>query len=119
MVGTICLSGGVLLKAGSEVSTDISGSETRINELINQAESYVSLATSYDWVTNWGTVSGSKYARVVVEAVSDIAAMYAIQYNMGNYYSRLAATTMLDVLRDRSELCIGLLKNKNQQDLIT
>lgn len=111
MAVTIVTSGQVLLKAGENVSTDML-LDTNLNQYINYAEGLVSLNSNYDFVTNWGSISGSIYAQVVKDAVSNLAAIYAINYDMSQYSSRAEAQTMLDVLRDRLVNDLDLLKDK-------
>ncbi len=59
-MATIALSGPTLVKAGKNVSTDLSvGDGSIVEHFIEQAESTINSITRHDFVTNWITFSGS------------------------------------------------------------
>ncbi len=55
---------------------------------------------------------------ILEETVSNLAAIYCIQYDMSGYTSRGEAEDMISVLRDAAIRNLSLLKNKNKQDFI-
>ena len=116
-MATLCLSGAVLLKAGAGVSSNFTGGngEANLVPLINQAEAYVNVLTRYDWIGNWTSLDAQDKL-LLEQAASDLAAIYAIQYDMSGYTNRLEAQTMLDVLRDRFVQAVDLLKVKAHSD---
>jgi len=120
MVNTLCLSGAVLLKSGANASTYFTAgttSEARISALITQAESEVCVATRYNWIDIYGSLNVDvKY--ILESAVSNLAAMYVIQYGIEGYVSR-SAETMLDVLHDAYIREVELLKDLKQRDFMT
>lgn len=123
MVTTFCVSGSVLLKAGSGVNSAITnatllnGTAYAVDEWIIQAEGLINTNTRYNFTDVYATLNDDiKF--ILEQTASDIGAMYAIQYDMSGYTSRAEAGTMLDVLRDRSEKSLSLLRDKKQEDFI-
>jgi hypothetical protein len=94
MTETLCTSGAVKLKAGANASTALTAAQ--YTQMINQAESWVSLNSKYDWVTNYSSVpTNSKL--FLEDATASKAAIFAINYDMSNYSSRQESQVMLDV----------------------
>ena len=112
MAETYCTSGAVVLKAGKNMSSDISGAA--ITTFINQAENFINGMMRIDYISGAKTFSSlnANKQKLLEEAASNIAATYAIQYDMSGYTSRYEAEIMLDVLRDRANAAIELLKGK-------
>lgn len=108
MTTTLCNSGSVKLAAGSNVSTSLT--DSNYTEFINQAEGQLAVDTRVDWVSAWGTISGSKYAKVVEQAVAAWAAVNAIRYKMTAYSSLNEATTMINVNLNRYSNAVTQLK---------
>ena len=125
MVTTLCMSGSVLAKAGAKVADVISGcvvlggdsSSYIVDEWINQAESFVNTACRYNFTDNYDNLNAD-VKKILEDAVSSLAAIYSIQYDMSGYTSRTEAETMLDVLRDRFTQALNLLKDKKAVDFI-
>lgn len=97
MTETLCTSGAVFRKAGTNASSTITASAAAITEFINQAEGKLGLDTRYDWVTNYANVSAIG-KEVLEEAVSDYAAIAVINYDMSGFTSRQEALTMVNIL---------------------
>lgn len=114
MTETLCNSGAVKLKAGTN-ATILTASQ--YTQLINQAEGDINTITRYDWVSNFSSVAAN--SKKVLEGVcSDLAAMFVISYDMGVFNSRFEAQTMLDVLRDAALRGLSVLKDQNQKDFL-
>lgn len=112
--GKICSAAHVIPKAGQGVnSLAVSGAYTKefCTQYIKQAEAYIDACTRYKW-GDYFSGADVETREILRNVVSDLAAMYAIQYDMSGYTSRLEAQTMLDVLRDRVNQVIDLLKDK-------
>ena len=122
MVGTLCLSGAVILKAGANVNSIMANgaltAEAMLVPFINQAESVINVATNYNWTDNYAALNAD-VKMILEEAASNLAAMYAIQYDMSGYSSPEEVSTMLDVLHDAFNRSIKLLEDKNMQGFIT
>lgn len=110
MATTLCLSGAAILKAGH----GLSGAALVGNwdGLINQAESYINVLTRYNWIDNFASINAD-VQKVLEEACSNLAAIYAIQYDMNGYTTRIEAEDMINILWARFNQCIGLLINQN------
>lgn len=119
MTTTFATSGACVIKAGKNVSSDFTGtvSDAKWTTLINEAESFINVITRVNYTDTYSTLNGDK--KLLLENVcSDLAAMYAINYDMSGYTSRIEAQTMLDVLRDRVNEGIKLLMDKENTDFI-
>ena len=126
MAVTLTSTGAVILKAGKNVSSDlISGStsggltsEAAVNQLINQAESYINSVTRKDWVAAYSDLPTDK-RKVLDKAVSDEAAMYCINYDPNGYGGLRVAEFLMDVLRDKVKQATDILKEKEKETFIT
>jgi hypothetical protein len=117
MAGTLCLSGAMFYKAGKNVSADIKN-ETFAVAMINQAESFINLISRTNWIDNYAGLNIDNKL-ILEEACSNLAAIYAIQYDMSGYTSRMEAEDMINILRDRAMQCIGLLMDNSNIKFIT
>lgn len=110
MTYTLCSSAAIVIKAGSNVSSSAKASDAIIQQFASEAESFINAATRYDWVTNWGTASGSLVANSVSDATACIAATSLISYDMSGYTSRSEAEDIINILYDRAGRVIEYLK---------
>ena len=125
MTTTFCQSGAVLAKAGEKVNSGISGGilitaggDHYIEQWINQAESLINATCRYNFLTNYSTlISGAKL--ILEEVASNLAAIYAIQYDMSKYTSRVEAEDMVNILRDAALRGLAILRDKKTQKFIT
>ena len=98
-------------KAGENV--DATGwTEANINAWCLQAESYINCVCrkNYSDVYAAGLNVDVKY--LLTEAASNLVAIYGISYNMAGYTSRIEAEDMINVLWERFQQCIELLKDQ-------
>jgi len=114
--GIFATSDEILVKAGENYDTSIT--EARINALCLQAESYINVATMYNWSDAYSGLNADVKG-ILSMLESDIVAMYIISYNMTGYTSRLEIQTMLDLLNERINQNIKLLKERKYQDFMT
>jgi hypothetical protein len=115
--GTLCTNTNVQYKAGANASAT-SKAEGYTNVYILLAEGKLCLDTRYDWVTNYASVStiGKEILR---EAVSCLAAIDVINYNMGGYTSRQEALTMVNILWARySEIVKRIVADNKYKEFI-
>jgi len=94
--GTLCTGPNVQYEAGANASAT-SKAEAYTNVYIKKAEGKICLDTRYDWVTNYASVSDIG-KEVLREAVSCLAAVAVINYDMTNYTSRQEALVMVNIL---------------------
>lgn len=115
MTITLCDSGAVKLKAGTDVSTSLTDSD--YTKLINQAESYINAAARINFVDLFSGLNDDvKF--ILEDAASSHAAMSAIGYNMNNYPSTARAQTLLNINWARLQENINLLKEKPKTDFM-
>ena len=119
MATTMCVSGGALLKAGANVNTYFTGAsaDAAWTTLINQAESVINVVSSKNWTDVYATLDDDT-KKILEDWCSNLAAMYAIQYDMNNYGSTRQAETMLDVLNNANTRNQSLLRDNKQKDFI-
>lgn len=113
MTTTFASSGACLLKAGANVNSVFTGqnAETNWTSFINQAEQYICTLTKIDYLTLFSSLSANK-KKLLEEVTTNIAASYAISYDLSGYTTRIGET-MLDVLAEGTRRGIDLLKDKN------
>jgi len=113
--GTLCDSGAVKLKAGTNVSTALT--PAHYLQLINQAESFITTTSRIAWSGAFATLDVDKQS-ILSDVCSSKAAMGAINFDMGGYTSKREAETMLDYNNDIVTKGLALLKEKQQTDFI-
>lgn len=95
-----------------------SKAEGYTNVYVKEAEGKICLDTRYDWVTNYASVStiGKEILR---EAVSCLAAIDVINYDMSGFTSRQEALIMINTLWARyREIVNQINKDNNYKDFI-
>ena len=115
MTTTLCISGAVILKAGVN-STELTNAE--YEQLINQAESFINVASKKDWVAAYASLP-TDTKKILEDAASSHAAMAAINYDMSGFTSRTEAQVMLDVNYTRLVDAINLLIDSKFVDFTT
>ena len=93
MTVTLCDSGAVKIKAGTNAATL---TDAQYTEIINRAEGFVCAEARYDFVANSGAVSNIG-KELLKDVTSSKAAIEAINKDMSGYTSRVEAQVMLDV----------------------
>ncbi len=107
----------VIRKCGAGLRNSISGA-TYTDDFISQAESFVNNATRFDWSTAYAALA-AEVKHTLTEAVSNLAAIYMINYDMGGYTSRTEAEIMINVLKQRADECIAVLIDKKGETFAT
>jgi len=108
--GIFATTGEVLRKAGANVSAVVTAaSYAYINDFMTQAESWINVATGTNWSDSYTTMNADKKG-ILKEAASNIAAIYAIGYDLSGYTTRIEAEDMINVLWARAERCMEILK---------
>ena len=107
----------VTKKAGAGCSA--SGASLAFTDVfLSQTESEINAVTRVNYSDTYASLNVDKKG-ILKEAVSNLAAIYAIQYDMSGYSSLAEATTMIDVLRDGYWRCIKLLEQQNVKDFVS
>jgi len=113
-MGTLCLSGAAVFKAGANKSTALV--EADYDYAILQAEALINATSRYNWVDNYATLNVDiKY--FLEQLCSDIAGSYLINYDPTTYGNE-TATIKLDFLRDSIMRGLSILRDKKTQDFI-
>jgi len=126
MAVTLTTSFACLLKAGKNVSPDMTSSsivysnvtsdaDTVISEWINQFEGEVNDSTTFDWVTAYSSL-GTIDKKLLDGAVSSLVANEMIKHDMSGYTSRGEAESLININLDTYKRQIRELKDVNTQE---
>jgi len=113
-MGTLCLSGAALLKAGANVSSSLT--EDNYDQAIEEAESTICAITRYNWMNVYATLNADvKY--ILQEVCSNLAGIYLLNYDMSGI-TMDEAQTRLNVLIDGALRGLSVLRDRKVQDFI-
>ena len=107
-------SGGVLYKAGEGVNIIVSGA--MLNQFIDDAEAAVCMVSREDWTTLYS--GGIAKHQILREAVENLAASYAILYDLDSYPERIQAEDKINFLMYRFNQDISLLGDQKVVDFL-
>ena len=107
----------MVVKACSGVSADVTASGALLATFCDEAEAELVMSTTYDWVTNYSTVSAVKKP-VLASVVSAIGGQKIINYDMSGA-ALGEMQTRLDYLDNVIKRGIDVLKDKRVQDFRT
>ena len=100
----------IAVRAGANVNaTAITVAET--DKYVLDVEAYINARTRVNWSDLFTAGLNADVEGILREASATLCAMYAIQYDMSSFTSRIEAETMLDVLRDRHVKAIEALED--------
>ncbi len=108
-MGTFAASGAIVAKAGKNVSVAIP--ESAFNDWIQEAEAEASLFSRFDWVASSAAIT-TVGTRVLNDAVSTLAAISAVKFDMSGYTSRIEAEDVINVLRDSALRKMQLIRDQ-------
>lgn len=114
MAITMTTSGAVIIKAGANATTVLTGDN--INQFINEAESMVNATIHKNFTKKYSTLTND-VKHILNDVVSSDAAMAIIHYDMDGF-GRIQAQTMLDILNNRVTRGLSLLKDKVVTDFM-
>lgn len=115
--GIFATSAQILAKAGFGANSTATA-EATINGFCLEAESYINIFTGVNYSDTHSSLNADKKA-ILQEVESNIVAMYIIQYDVRGYGGLGYAQTMLNVLWDRAEKCLNLLKDNTKVALVS
>lgn len=116
MALTVTTSKEITTKAGAGANSDITASGAWIVEIGEQAEKIFCTDTRRDWIGDWSSVDSSVQGKVS-QAVSALAAMEIIAYDVSAFLGETEQQTKLDVLSDIYNRAVTEL-GKNDPNLI-
>ena len=114
-MGTFCTSGAVIIKAGADVSPDLNAEYE--NYFIPQAESYINCLCRYNYTDTYSSLNAD-VKKLLEQVCSDLAAIYAIEYDMSGYESRMMALDMINILQTRANEGLKLLSDDKTRGFI-
>jgi hypothetical protein len=110
MAGIFATTAEVQRKAGANASAT-SVAEAYVNDYMTQVESFINAFTRYNWSDAYTTLNADVKG-ILKECASNLAAMYVIDYDMSGFTTRLEAENMINVLWNRAQECLALLKDE-------
>jgi len=114
--GIFCTTAEVARKAGTNASAT-SVAEAYTNDYVTQAESFINVATRYNWSDAYSGLDADVKG-LLKEIASNLAAIYVIIWDMSGFTSRIEAEDMINVLRDAALRGISLLRDKKSEDFM-
>jgi len=115
--GTICTENEIALMAGENVDST-GDTEANHNDLVAQAESYLSILMRFNVTDNYAAMDAD-YKRIFSEWGARYAAVALIAYNMAGFTSRVEAEDMISIHLHRMEEIEKIVKDKKQETFIT
>ena len=103
-------------KCGANVSS-VSKAEAYVNDYMTQVEALINTVTRFNWSDAYSGLNVDTKG-LLKEAASNLAAIYAIQYDMSGFTSLIEAEDMITVLRDAALRAMSLLKDKKAKEFI-
>lgn len=117
-MGNIVASGAsVVAKVGEGINARVSGAEWIQEQFITQAESYVNVLTRTNYSDSFAGLD-TDVSGILIEAVENLAAIYAITYDMSGYTTRIEAENKINVLWARFNQCVKLLTDQKSVSFI-
>ena len=110
-------SAAIISKAGANASAVAVASGALMALWCDQAEATFCMRTRKDWVTDLTSVT-TNFKPMISDAVSDMAAIKVVNYDMSGYTSKREAETILDVLDYNAKGIIKDLSQKEFQEVI-
>jgi hypothetical protein len=106
-------------KAGANVAV-AAIAEAFANSYIAQAESLINCACRKVFAVDTAafTALPATTKQLLTEVASNIAAIYAIQYDMSGFTSRVEAEDMINILRDGALRGLSILRDKKAQQFL-
>ncbi|KKK64672.1 hypothetical protein LCGC14_2981840 [marine sediment metagenome] len=106
-------------KCGEGVSI-VASSEAYANSFIEQAESVINMVCRRVFAVDSSafTALPSTTKGILTQVASDLAAIYAVLYDMSGYSSRIEAEDVVNILRDSAQRGLSLLRDTKQQDFL-
>jgi len=103
-------------KVGANASST-ANVESYINDFITQAESYINSVTRFNWSDNYAALNVDVKG-LLKRAVSALATMDVINYDMSGFFTMAEAQTRLNFLSYEADQCIERLKDQEIKKFI-
>ena len=116
MAGIFATTAEVERKAGANCSA-VSKAEAYTNDYMTQVESQINGLCRYNFSDAY-TGLDEDVKGILKEVASNLAAIYAISYDMSGFTSRVEAEDMINILRDSALRGMSILRDKKAQTFI-
>ncbi len=95
-------------------------SEAFANSFIEQAESVINMICRKVFAADTAAFTALPVTtkHMLTEVASNLAAIYAITWDMSGFSSRIEAEDMINILRDASLRGLSLLRDQKQKDFL-
>lgn len=121
---TFCTSGMVLAKAGVGYSTNLDGksaaivgSDFIIDLWIVEAEAMINNVCRNDFVSAYSTMTTAN-KKILQDIASCYAGTLAVAYDLSGFSSRAAAEDKMNLLRERVDEGLKILREQKTQDFL-
>ncbi len=106
-------------KCGANASS-VSTGQLYADSFLNQAEGLINATCRKQFATTAAAFALLPAAarQLLTEVATNVAAIYAIQYDMSGFMSRTEAEDMINVLRDGAMRGLSILRDKKTQDFL-
>lgn len=101
-------SAAIINRAGLNINATAASSSAIMQNFSDDAEGFIMGQTDFDWVTNLSKVAAT-LVPTVADAITNTAAIYLVQYDMGAIGNSEAANR-INILHDRANRAIKQLK---------
>ena len=118
--GIYCTGSDVVWKAGSGCSAAIKTGSIYTNSFISQAEGVINVACGKEFASSTTAFQtlGSGMRTMLTDAASNMAAIYAINWDYSGYPTRIVAEDSINVLRDAYLRDLAILKERESQSFL-
>jgi len=107
----------IAVRAGANVNaTAITVAET--DKYVLDVEALINSLTRYNWSDAVTAGLNADVEGILREGSACLCAIYAIQYNMSGFTTRVEAEDMINILRDKALFAIAILRDKKVQTFI-
>lgn len=110
MTATLCQSAAVMVKAGVDAHANAL-TEAQWTQIIDEAQGFLCGQAKYDFVSNWGTISGMCAAPMVSDACASLAAVSLINHDLNGYATTTKGQTALNVNYAKVQEIVNLLRD--------
>ncbi len=104
-------------KAGANANAGAK-EEVLMSDYVRQAEGTINAVTRFNWVKTYSSLTDD-VRFILNDVASDLAAIYAITYDMSGFTDRVEAETMINVYRDAALRGLSILKNQEVKTFMT
>jgi len=115
--GIMATNAQIVIKAGVGANaTAITVAET--DKIVLMVEGFVNAFTQYNWSDAWAALNVDVKS-LLSGVVSDLCAIYVINQDFTGYNSIREAESMINVLTNRANQQLGILRDKEVQTFVT